>query len=151
MSQNNEIMVVNRADIAGTDMMATLLNSENNFYSSIQNDGSRASMVKIYNAVNSADGKLDDHKNEEFELVDVIAHPLKLVDENTGELVDCMRTVLVMADGKRFEAISQGIVSSLSKMFGIFGQPTYNPPLKVKVVEQKTRSGFKTNTLEVIG
>ena len=150
MSENKEMMVVNRNDLAGADMMAGLLNSDNAFFSSIPNDGTRASLAKIYNAVNSADEKIDDHINEVMELVDVVAHPITITDEKTGEVIDTLRVVLVMADGATYQAVSQGIVSSLSKLFAIVGKPSYNPPLPIKVVKQQTRSGFKTNTIELV-
>ena len=151
MSENiNKTESIVAYEAPSVDMMAGLMNANQAFFSSIKNDGSRESQIKIYNAVNKAEEKIDDHKNKEFNLVDVVAHPITLVDENTGEAVDALRTVLIMDDGMSYEAVSQGIVSSLTKLFAIVGQPTYEPPLKIKVVEQKTRKGFKTNTIELV-
>lgn len=150
MTENNEMMTVNRADLAAPSQIEMLTNATSTFYCSIQNDGTRASQVKIYNAVNSKGEPLDDHKNEVLEIVDIAAHPVTLTDENTGEVVDALRVVMIDKNGKIFDAVSQGIASSLQKIFGIVGQPTYNPPLRMKVVEQKTRKGFKTNTIELV-
>lgn len=151
MSENNEIMTVNKADLAAPAQLDMLTNATASFFCSIPNDGSRKSAIAIYNAVNSKGESLDDHKGEVLEIVNVAAHPVTLVDENTGELVEALRTVLIAKNGVIYDAVSQGIASSLSKIFGIVGMPPYNEePLKIKVVEQKTRKGFKTNTIQLV-
>ena len=150
MSENKEMMVINPNDIASVAMMDGLMTPGANFFCSIKNDGQRASQVKIFNAINNAEEKLDDHKNEVLNIVDVVAHPISIVDENTGELIETVRVVLIDENGVGYAAVSEGIVSSLQKLFGIVGQPSYNPPLSMKVVEQKTRKGFKTNTIQLV-
>ena len=151
MTENKELMTVNKADLAAPQELDMLTNATTKFYCSIPNDGSRKSAIAIYNAVNSKGESLDDHKGEVLEIVDVAAHPVSLVDENTGEVVDALRTILIAKNGTVYDAVSQGIASSLSKIFGIVGMPPWNDePLKIKVVEQKTRKGFKTNTIELV-
>ena len=147
---NNEIMTINREDIAIPSQLDSLTNPGNSFYCSIPNDGTRAAQVKIYNAVNNKGDALDDHKGEVLGIVDIAAHPVSIVDENTGEVVEALRVVMIDKNGKNYDAVSQGIASSLNKIFSIVGQPSYNPPLRLKVVEQKTRKGFKTNTIELV-
>lgn len=147
--ENNEVMVVSREDLAPADA-SILTEASTNFYCSIVNDGSREAKIKTYNAINIKGESLDDHKGEVLEIVDVAGHPVSLLDENTGEVVNAFRTILIDKNGKNYDAVSQGIVSSLQKIFAIVGEPTYNPPLKIKVVEQKTRKGFKTNTIELV-
>lgn len=151
MTENTELMTVNKADLAVPAQLDMLTNATTRFFCSIPNDGSRKAAVAIYNAVNSKGESLDDHKGEVLEIVNVAAHPVSLVDENTGELVDALRTVLIAKNGVIYDAVSQGIASSLSKIFGIVGMPPYNDePLKIKVVEQKTRKGYKTNTIQLV-
>ena len=126
-------------EIVTTGSMVTdLTESSGAFYSSIVNDGSRASQVRIYNAVNVSDNKLDDHKGEVLEITDVIAHSVNLIDENTGEIKDCTRIVLVAKDGKCYDSISLGVYSSLQKIFAIVGLPHWEEPLKMRATEQKT-------------
>lgn len=151
MDTNNEMMVINRADIASTVELENLMNPGAAFFCSIPNDGSRAAAKAIYNAINSKGESLDDHKNEVLEIVNVAAHPVSLIDENTGELVNALRMVVIDKNGKNYDAVSQGIVSSFQKIFAIVGPAPYlEEPLKIKVVEQKTRKGFKTNTIELV-
>lgn len=150
MSENKEMVVINREDIAPPTMLDMLTNPSGAFFCSIPNTGSREDAVKIYNAINNKGDSLDDHKGEVIEMVNVAAHPVELVDENTGELVQSLRTVIIDKNGKNYDAVSQGIASSLQKIFAIVGNAPFNPPLKIKVVEQKTRKGFKTNTIELV-
>lgn len=151
MDTNNEMMVINRADIAIPADLDNLMNPGAAFLCSIPNDGSRAAAVAIYNAVNNKGESLADHKNEVLEIVNVAAHPVNLIDENTGELVEALRVVLIDKNGNNYDAVSQGIVSSLQKIFAIVGPAPYlEEPLKIKVVEQKTRKGFRTNTIELV-
>ena len=150
MNENKELMVANSADVAGAGMLSAFQNTETSVFASIKDDGSRESKVAIFNAVNAPNEKLDDHKGEVLAIRDVVAHPISLVDENTGELVNALRCVLIAEDGTGYEAVSMGIASSLQKIFAIVGQPTWEPALKLKVVEQKTRKGFKTNTIELV-
>lgn len=147
--ETNEVMIINKADLAPADV-SILTNADSQFFCSIEDDGSREAKIKVYNAINSKGISLDDTKGTVLEIVDVACHPVTLVDENTGEVVQTLRTILIDKDGNNFDAVSQGVVSSLQKIFAIVGHPTYNPPLKLKVVEQKTRKGFKTKTLELV-
>lgn len=120
------------------------------FYCSIQDDGSRASKVAIYNAINNAEFKIDDFKGKQINVVNVVAHPVHLVADETGEELDALRIVLIDDEGKGYESVATGVMSSLEKIFNIVGMPTYNPPLAVMPREQKTRKGYKTLTLDLV-
>ena len=142
-------------DVATVDLVEQLKNPGQSFYCSIHNDGSRKAAIQIYNAVNSADEQLADHINETLEVVNVVAHPVTLVDEQTGEVVNALRTILVTKDGKAFSAVSQGITSALSRIFSIVGMPDggawEKEPVKMKIKQVKTRNGVnKVNTIELV-
>lgn len=148
---SNEMMTINREDLAPALALDMLTNANASFLCSIPNDGSRKAAVAIYNAVNNKGESLDDHKNEVLEIVNFAAHPVTLTDENTGEVVEALRIVLVDKKGVNYDAVSQGIASSLQKIIAIVGMAPWDAePLKIKVVEQKTRKGFKTNTIELV-
>lgn len=120
------------------------------FLSSIVDDGSRESKVKIYNAINKAENKIDDCKGEVIEMVDFVAHPVSLVADDSGEMVQCTRVVLIDKHGAGYETVASGVISSLEKIFSIVGFPPYkDEPLKVIPREQKTRKGYKTLTLDL--
>lgn len=119
------------------------------FYCSIKDNGERASKVAIYNAINNAEFKIDDCKGQQINVVDVVAHPVQLVADETGEVMNVLRIVLIDENGKGYESVATGVMSSLEKIFGIVGMPSYNPPLAVIPREQKTRKGYKTLTLDL--
>lgn len=146
----NEMMIVNRNDIAGIDLIAELKNPESTFFCSIKDDGTRSSKVRIYNALNSKGENLTDHLKERINLVDVACHPVRLVDTKTGEISTCLRAVLIADDGTIYQCVSQGVVSSLQKIFAIIGFPTWDEPVGVVPVETKTNSGYKVLTLELV-
>ena len=149
---NNEVMVVNKADLASVDMMNMLQNPGENFLCSIQDDGTRASKVKIYNAINGAENSLTDFIGKPLEIVDVVAHPVQLMDEETGEVVNTVRVVLIDKNGVGYSAVSQGVVNSLARIFQIVGMPSWkNEPVKMEVRQIKTRNGNnKVNTLVLL-
>lgn len=150
--EKNEIMTINKADLAPVDVMANLLNPQADFYCSIRIGKDRSSKIKVYNAINSTAHSLADHINEILEIVDVVAHPVTLTDENTGEVIKAIRTVLIDVNGESYDAVSGGIVNSLQRIFSIVGMPSWvDEPLKIKVKQVKTRNGNnKVNTLELV-
>lgn len=153
---SNEVMTVTREDLATMDLVEQLRNPGESFFCSIKDDGKRASRIAIYNAINSADEALADHINEVLEIVDVVAHPVTLTNEETGEIVNALRTILVDKSGKTYTAVSQGITNSLSRIFNIIGSPEggawHSEPVKMKVKQIKTSNGTnKVNTIELVG
>ena len=111
----------------------------------------RVTSIKIYNAINNAENALGDFKGEVLEITDMVAHPITLQDENTGEEIQAMRVVLLTADGVGYHSVATGIVSSLQKVIGTVGPAPWTPALQLTPIEVKTRKGFKTLTLKLIG
>ena len=157
MSTENkgEVMVVNKNDIASVDLIEQLKNPNGKFYCSIEDDGTRASKVDIYNAINGADKAVADMIGKVIEVVDVVAHPVELINEETGELVTALRTVLIDKKGVPYTAVSQGITSALNRIFSIIGRPDngewHNEPVKMMIKQVKTNNGNnKVNTIELV-
>lgn len=152
---SNEVMTVNKNDLATVDMMKMLTDVDNNFYCSMEDDGSRKSKVKIYNAINSSEKSLSDMIGKRIDVIDVVAYPVELTDEDTGELIKTVRIVLIDKDGIGYNAVSSGITNSLNKIFGIIGTPEggawHEEPVAMEVRQVKTRNGNnKVNTLWLI-
>lgn len=148
-------LVLSSNDVARVDLIEDLKNPTGKFYCSIENDGTRASKVAIYNAVNGADESLADHIGEVLEVVDVVAHPIEITDEVTGETKEVLRTVLITKEGKSYVAVSQGVASALSKIFSIVGMPDggawKSEPVAMRIKQVKTRNGMnKVNTIELV-
>ena len=153
--ENTQTLTVIKGDFAGADLLETFKDPAGSFYCSIKDDGKRATKVAIYNAISVSDEQLADHINEVLEIVNVVAHPVSLVDENTGEVITALRTVLIDKSGKAYNAVSGGIANAVSRIMAIVGTPEdgawEKEPVKVKVKQVKTRNGVnKVNTLELI-
>ena len=151
MNKENEVAVVENGVDLTPHTIDELTNVESSFFCSIKDDGTRASKIKIYNALNTQGEQLSDHINEELEIVDISAHTIKVVDNSTGELTQTLRTVLIAKDGTTYQAVSSGVISSLQKIFAIVGFPSWvDEPVIVKPVNVKTNNGFKVLTLELV-
>lgn len=124
---------------------------ESAMYCSIQNDGSMESKAAIFNTVNSPDEKLSERIGEVIALRNIVAHPITLLDENTGEMIEALRVVLVDDKGISYEAVSNGVANAISRILQIFGQPaTWTAPVKVKAIQKQTRNGNnKVTTLKI--
>ena len=148
---NNELMMVEKNDLATVNMLDNLMNPDDKFFCSIQDDGSRKSKVAIYNAINNAENSLTDFIGKPLEIVDVVAHPVTLTDDETGEIVQALRVVLIDKNGIGYTGVSQGITNSLARIFKIIGMPTWKEPVKMEVKQVKTRNGNnKVNTLVLL-
>ena len=107
--------------------------------------------IKVYNAITDPTKKMDDMVNVPFKLKDVIAHPVDLVSEKTGEVETMLRTILIDDKGNSYAGVSAGVVSALQRVFAIFGQPnTWAEPINVKLVKRDTRNGNKVTTLIIV-
>lgn len=151
MTADEVTALVTAADMAKPDLIEGFQNPGKTFFSSIEDDGTRESKIKIYNALNNADTQVEKMINKEIMLTDVLAHALTLPDMNTGELRECLRIVLIDENGVGYACISEGIASSLQKIMATIGSAPWNPALKVRPVYQTTKKGYKVMTLEILG
>ena len=108
--------------------------------------------IRAYNAMTNASESLADHVNEEIVLRHVFVEAINCLNEQTGEVNVCPRIVLISPDSTSYQAVSQGVYGSLKTIFKIFGTPdAWRFGIRCKVKRVKTRKGFFTNTLEIIG
>lgn len=105
--------------------------------------------IRLFNIMNSPEFKLADYINMEIEVRDVIVEPVDVANDD-GEIIKAPRIVLVDKDGKAYQCVSNGVYSSLSKMFKIFGNPTWEKPKKVKVKQINKSGNRSVITLEML-
>lgn len=153
--ETKENMIVVQEDMAKVDLVEQLKNPEGSFYCSIKDDGTRKSKIAIYNAINAPDKQLAEFKGKTLEIVNVVAYPVSIADEETGEIIECLRTVLVDKKGVGYAAVSQGITNSLARIFNIIGTPDNGAwekePVKMEIKEVATRNGVnKVNVIELV-
>lgn len=124
---------------------------EQQIFTTVKGDDRKAK-VKVYNAISAPDKKIAECIGEVIEIKDFVVHPVTLLDENTGELVNMLRTVIISADGTSYEAVSIGVANSLQRLISFVGEPsTWEEPLFVKIKQKKTRNGDnKVTLLEIV-
>ena len=120
---------------------------ESNAFCSIKEDSLEAKKL-VYNASNNPTHKIDDYINKEIALKDVFVEIIELANENTGELEQAPRIVLIDDKGESYQCVSNGIFGSLKKLMAIFGEPTWEDPIHVVVKQVKVKRGTML-TLEV--
>lgn len=104
--------------------------------------------VKLYSALQNAE-KLSDHLNEPLHMVNAVAQSVQVTDEQTGEMTSTARVIIVTDDDKAYSATSPTLLAGLNTMFGIFGTPnTWKKPIAIKVVERRSRRGYKFYSIE---
>ena len=121
-------------------------------YSSFVGDDT-ATKLKVFDAITNAE-RVDEHLGETINLRNVVIQPVSLpeTNPNTGVVteVTAVQVVLVDEDGTAYAGMSKGLFSSMERLFGILGQPsTWEGPVPIKVVQERTRRGFKVFTVRL--
>ena len=137
----NELAINANNTLANRDEMAD--GQVAHFFDTSKDEGKFA----LFDALQTED-KVDAHLGETMNLVNCVAQAVEVADANTGEVNRSLRVVLVGEDGSAWSATSPSLAKSLNTLFGIFGTPnTWGKPLPDKVIERKSRNGYKFFTL----
>lgn len=145
-------------EIEARDEIGTLLTvadfanpANSNIFTTIEGTD-RKSKVAVYNAISAPDKKIAECIGEVIEIKDFVVHEVQVLDENTGELTNLLRTVIISTDGTSYEAVSIGIANSLQRLITFLGKPSeWDEPVKVKIKQKKTRNGDnKVTLLEIV-
>lgn len=128
-------------------------NTENTELGTVQHfidTSTREGKIKLYSALQNAE-KLDEHLNEPLAMVNAVAQAVQVTDDQTGEVSNTVRVIIVTADNKAYAATSPTLAAGLNTMFGIFGTPNvWTEPLTIKVIERRSRRGFKFFSIEPV-
>lgn len=131
MEKNNEMMPV----AFDRDFAGELVNSSTMFTS--MKVETIEDKKKLYNAMNNPTGRIGDMINMTLNVVDVYCETVKVnhVDEKTGVVEEqtLPRIVFITDKGESYQAVSTGIYNALKKLIAIFGPPTWEGGVKVKV------------------
>lgn len=137
---DNELTVSN-----GDNFSANGANAVSHFFDTTAMDGKMA----LYNAMQTAD-KVDEHLNEPLHVTNVLAQAIEVANQETGEINSSIRVVIHAEEGD-FAAVSPTLAHAFGNLFAIFGTPDkWERPLVLKVIEKKSRRGFKFFDLELV-
>ena len=98
------------------------------------------SKVRLFNAMNQPKYKVSDMINKKIKLKDVILMNVIMEGED-GEHDTGIRSVLIDADGNAYNATSNGIFSSLTNLYMIFGTLHFEDPLEILISQIPTKRG----------
>lgn len=103
----------------------------------------------LFKAMNNPEKRISDCINTTINVKDVYVEVVQCVNKETGELQDCPRIVMIDDKGVGYQCVSIGMFSALKKVFSVYGMPTYEKPLPVKIV-QITKGERKLLTFDVV-
>lgn len=141
---NETLTVVNKKNeiIDGINTAITAIYSS--FVAETAND-----KAKLYNALNSPEVRIADHIGKEINVKDVIIEPVEIVDDKTGGVRTAPRVTLIDVSGHTYTATSYGIYNSLKRIFGLYGSPTWEDGIPVRV-RQIANGSNRIFTLDIV-
>lgn len=137
---DNELTVTN-----GNNFSANGANAVSHFFDTTTRDGKMA----LYNAMQTSD-RVDEHLNEPLHVTNVLAQAIEVANQETGEINSSIRVVIHAEEGD-FAAASPTLAHAFGNLFSIFGTPDkWDAPLVLKIVEKKSRRGYKFFDIELM-
>lgn len=103
-----------------------------------------------FNAMNSPQFRLADKVNETIILKDIYVEVVNCVNEKDGTIAVCPRIILVDLEGNAYACVSVGMFSSLQKLIKVYGEPTWEDGIPVKITQSNTRNGFRVLGLRIV-
>lgn len=104
----------------------------------------------LFNALETCDALLNDCVGQEINIKDVYCEEREVTDEDTGEIKKKYRTILFDVSGQTYATGSYGIFNIMRKLFTIYGMPTWENGVKVKVSKRPIGNGKSTLTLTLV-
>lgn len=105
---------------------------------------------ELFNALETCDALLNDCVGQEINIKDVYCEEREVIDENTGETKKKYRTIIFDVSGQTYATGSYGIFNIMRKLFTIYGMPTWENGVKVKVAKRPIGNGKSTLTLTLV-
>lgn len=95
----------------------------------------------LFNALETCDVLLNDVVNTEILIKDVYIEERQVVNEDTGEVQNKYRTIIFDTDGKTYATGAYGVYNSIKKLIQVYGLPTWDNGVKVKVAKKTIKDG----------
>lgn len=140
----NAVMVMDGAD----NFIVDLTDTRTAMFSSMAVDTPQQKAT-LFKAMNNPEKRIGDCINMEIDVKDVFCEVVTCTNKESGEVTQCPRIVLIDKDGVGYQAVSIGIYSALKKVFAVFGTPTWETPIKIKIV-QISKGDRKMLTFDVV-
>lgn len=103
-----------------------------------KNDVEKAALMA---ALQGAIPKLSTQINKTLHVQNIARQAVKMIDRNSGEVIDGIRTVLFTPEGEAFATVAGGVGNSLGLLIQFWGTPPWYPPIPLKVLQQDLEGG----------
>jgi Phage Single-stranded DNA-binding protein len=104
----------------------------------------------VSRCMETADLGIRNAAGQTWEIVDYYAHVVDLEIEDTGEVVTKIRLVMVCTDGKTISTVSEPCIKAFAFLASCYGQGPWNPPILIRVKENKGKRGHTYCTLSEV-
>ena len=131
------------------NVISQLKNGEINTFSSIKAE-SADGKKNLFNALENCDKLLNENIGAEIAIKDLYIEKYTKTDKTSGESKTKYRTIIFAEDGTTYVTTSFGIVSVLEKLVDVFGEPTWEEAVKVKVSERPLGNGKNLLTFVLV-
>lgn len=123
------------------------LGSSGSVYTSVKNS-TKEEKALLYKAMANPDKRLADCINATILAKDLYIEQVAMTNEQTGEVVETPRIVIIDKDNISYQCVSFGVFNALKRVIAVFGEPTWKDPLPLKVL-QVSRGEKKMLTLDI--
>lgn len=101
----------------------------------------------LFNACGNPE-KLSAYIGKRLDLLHFYVEVVQVVAEESGEIVNVPRCVLIDKAGKGYQAVSIGMYNTLKRIVSMYGLPeTWDEPLAVEVQQVETKKGRTFNLI----
>lgn len=123
----------NNAITIDDEQVFAFLNGEvdNGFFTSLTADNEEAKAM-LFNAATTTDNRLKSFVGKIIEVTDVVCQVVTVKNDDGRPPTQAPRIVFIGKDGVSYGCVSIGMVSCLQRLTGIYGKPTWSPPLRVE-------------------
>jgi hypothetical protein len=104
---------------------------------------------QLFNTMNNPDKRLADMIGETIKAKDIYVEVVQCTNKETGELTNQPRIVVIDEKGVSYQCVSIGIYSAIKKLINVYGVPTWETPLPIKV-KQISKDTKKILTLAIV-
>lgn len=134
--------------VAPKELSVNLSETAKTNYSSIKGD-SREEKARLFKAKSNPDKRLADCINQKIYVKDLYMEVVTITNDETGEVQDCPRVVLLDKDGISYTSVSFGVYNSLRSLVAVYGEPTWEEPIPIIVRQKETGKNRKQLVLDV--
>lgn len=110
-------------------------------FCSVNMAGDRDKAKLVYNAMNNPEFRVADFINQEINVTDVLIETTEIGNEETGEISVVPRVVLIDDEGKAYQSVSVGMFNAVKNLIFIYGEPTWDPALTIKIKQRAVKNG----------